>query len=207
MPQRNLRGGKAYKKGKKGGAAAAEAERFARFVGRDEDQEYARVTKKLGDRRMLCFCNDGTERVCKIRGALCRGSSKKQRIEIDDIVLVSFRDYEGSDTDGSEGAAAASDVGAAAVLASGRKAIADIILKFPRSQWRDIRKEGDIHRKLFPNDGALPEGEEDVFFMGDSEDEGVAGGAGTDGAADGENKDSSSSNSNDSDSDVDIDRI
>ena len=65
----NLRGGKAYKKGKK--TANDKEEVVSKFLQREKDQEYARVIRMLGNRRGVCFCNDGKERTCKIRGALC----------------------------------------------------------------------------------------------------------------------------------------
>jgi translation initiation factor 1A len=87
----NLRGGKAYKKGKK--TASDKEEVVQKFLQRDTDQEYARVIRMLGNRRVICFCNDGRERNCKIRGALCKGPNK-QKITVGDIVLLSFRDFE-----------------------------------------------------------------------------------------------------------------
>ena len=174
MP-RNLRGGKAYKKKKKP-VAGGEETRVERFIGVDRDQgvDYARVLRALGNRRMLCFCNDGVERVCKIRGALCKGP-KRKKIEIGDIVAVSYRgvaffeddsDYTDSDAEtdvaasaavttahrGGTSAAAASEMtptASAATLDSGRKDIADIIHKYDSRNWRDIRKGGGIHPQLF----------------------------------------------------------
>jgi translation initiation factor IF-1 len=35
------------------------------------------VIAMLGSRRVRCFCNDGVERICKIRGALCKRGRKK----------------------------------------------------------------------------------------------------------------------------------
>ena len=85
----NMRGGKAYKKGKKSGAPE---DAIGKFSGRIDGQDYARVTRILGNRRVICFCNDGVERICKIRGALCnRKSPKKQRIEVGDVVLITMR--------------------------------------------------------------------------------------------------------------------
>lgn len=144
-----MRGGKAYKKGKKGTATMTEEERLGRFSGRTEGQDYARVVRMLGDRRVLCFCNDGVERVCKIRGALCRGA-KRQIIRVDDIVLISLRDFEGgsgSDSDSDSG----SDMIAAATGPSvaSRALVGDVLTKFSRDHWREIRKEGGIHPQLF----------------------------------------------------------
>ncbi len=170
MP-RNLRGGKAYKKKKKpvaGGAAEGAVERFV-GVDREQGVDYARVLRALGNRRMLCFCNDGMERVCKIRGALCKGP-KRKIIEIGDIVAVSYRSYTGADdsdmTDSSDeeeatagittaanrGGGSASEMtptAAAATLDSGRKDVGDIIHKYDSRNWREIRKAGGIHPQLF----------------------------------------------------------
>lgn len=176
---RNQRGGKAYKKGSKGkakeAAAAASADGGAgRFESPDRDQgvDYARILRALGNRRMLCFCNDGTERVCKIRGALCKGPRRK-KIEVGDIVLVSYRAFmEGAadsltdDSDdeatpafvttahrgGGGSSSAAADMtptAGAATLESGCKDIGDIVHKYDSRHWRYIRKETGIHARLF----------------------------------------------------------
>ena len=170
MPQRNTVGGKAYKKNKKGLGTNDKDGGSLRFIPKEEGQDYGRVTRLLGNRRVLCFCNDGLDRVCKIRGGICRGSHNKQKIEIGDLVLISYRDYEIVDTmneSGSDendetptpgksakkilaGIEGAEGTDAAAVLHSGKKDIADILMKYDRSHWRDIRKEKNIHAMLFP---------------------------------------------------------
>ena len=134
----NMRGGKGFKKGKKGGGAGDDDNR--RFVGRTAGQDYARVIRLLGNRRVLCFCNDGAERMCKIRGALCRGP-KKQIIGVGDVVLYSLRDLGGGDSDDDA-------VIAAAGAGSGAKEIGDIIGKYDAKEFRHIRKEAGIHRLL-----------------------------------------------------------
>jgi initiation factor 1A len=142
MSGRNIRGGKAFKKGKKGPKGVEEKEE--KFVGREADQDYARVMRLLGDRRVLCFCNDGKERICKIRGALCKGPNK-QIIGEGDIVLISFRDY--GDSDDSE-----TDVsgGASETPKTKKKAdVADILHRFSSKHQHSIRKEEGIHRNLF----------------------------------------------------------
>jgi initiation factor 1A len=146
----NLHGGKSYKKGKK--VSHEKDEGGKKFYSRDDDQDYARVIRMLGNRRVVCFCNDGYERVCKIRGALCKGP-KRQKIEVGDIVFISFRDF---DEDSDEESSAqhtltgGSDAtGNVQVFASGRKEIADIIDKVHRDHWRHIKKEAGIHKDLF----------------------------------------------------------
>lgn len=155
MPK-NMRGGKGSKKGKNSGDTRDVA---GPFPERAADQIYGRVTKLLGNRRMICFCNDGVDRVCKVRSSLCYGKSGKgQRIFIGDIVLLSFRDLGGDDS-GSEVEIGDSKV---AVLASGRKEVGDILFKFHRDHWKFIRRDGTIHKNLLL---ALGEGDggEDIF--------------------------------------------
>ena len=166
MPKRNLRGGKGFKKGRKTSAEEAERDRIAKFSGRTDGQDYARVLRPLGNRRVACFCNDGVERVCKIRGVLCWGP-RRQKIEVGDIVLISLRDFEESDEDGAGG-------GGAGVAAhhSGRKDIADIITKIPHQCWRDVRREEGIHTNLFVTDGPVAAAQDDIFAEGsDDEDD------------------------------------
>jgi len=174
MVRGNVRGGKAYKKGKKGGNSGDREEGGGKFAGREAGQDYARAMKILGNRRILCFCNDGIERVAKIRGGLCKGPNKK-RIEEGDIVIISHRSFDdvsesGDDSD-SDGApiikkAVSKPVPeSGAVLASGRKDVVDILDKVSATHWRYVKKEEHIHRYLFPTlhggtDG--PNGE-DIF--------------------------------------------
>ena len=58
-------------------------------------QEYARVTKMLGDCRLLAFCFDGKERMCKIRGAF----RKRVWIREGDFILVGLRDFQDDKAD------------------------------------------------------------------------------------------------------------
>lgn len=201
MPQRNTVGGKAYKKNKKGLGTNDKDGGNQRFIAKSEGQDYGRVTRLLGNRRVLCFCNDGLDRVCKIRGGICRGSHNRQKIDTGDIVLISYREYtvKGGDIEsnsdveeedildqgrtpdkviavsngtGSEGTEAA----AAAILRSGKKDIADILMKYDRTHWRDIRKEGNIHRMLFPTTATSSHYAADDIFedVGDEEQEETA---------------------------------
>lgn len=156
----NLRGGKAYKKGKK--APTDPNERIGKFIPRDDDQDYARVISMLGNRRVLCLCNDGRERVCKIRGSICKGS-KKQIIEVSDIVLISFREYGNASDDEEAGGVQATETkptGNAQIHSSGRKEIADILQKIHRSHWHHIATEPNIHKDLF---GVSTNATEDIF--------------------------------------------
>jgi initiation factor 1A len=126
MPTRNVRGGKGFKKGRKDDG---DKDSRIKFEGKDVDQQYARITTVLGDRRFKCFCDDGVERLCKVRGVLCWGP-KRQRMEVGDIVLISQRPF-GTGEDGDHAD------------------ISDIITKIPHQFWREIRREHDIHPELF----------------------------------------------------------
>lgn len=162
MPvSRNLRGGKAFKKGKK--PAAGTTEKEEKFFGRDADQDYARAVTMLGNRRVRCFCNDGKERICKIRGSLCKGP-KKQKIEVGDIVLISYRSFTDPESESDE------DVSGNEVTPeiTEKSLTADIMYKYSRSHWRNIRKESGIHQRLF----LAEEGAEGMDEMFDPEAEG-----------------------------------
>jgi translation initiation factor 1A len=156
MPPGNLRGGKAYKKGKKN-----PEKKNVKFEPKGEDQDYARITKLLGNRRLLCFCNDGKERIGKIRGALCKGP-QKEIIRVGDIVLISYREFlEGDDSD---------DAGENTL---GLK-VCDIISKYDRLDHRQIKTEKGIHRNLLSEEGEIDglfEGEGDGEGEGEDEDE------------------------------------
>ena len=65
------------------------------MVRKDEYQEYARVTKLLGNRRLTCECFDGKIRLGKIRGKM----KKRVWISVDDLVLISKRDFQDSKCD------------------------------------------------------------------------------------------------------------
>lgn len=158
-PGRNQRGGKGYKKGKKKPVEDDEKLEFpaGRFdKANSEWQDYGRVLRMLGDRRVLCFCNDGNDRVARIRGALCKGRNKKI-IEVGDIVLLSFRDFTdrihvtGTSTE-ALGISAAPDAPATAMaltVSSGKKEIADLLDKYDRRHWLNIKDQPNIHPRLF----------------------------------------------------------
>jgi initiation factor 1A len=176
MPK-NFTGGKNFKKGRKLPTEGGTEDK--RFNGLEEGQDLGRVTKMLGNRRVLCFCgNDGIERVSKIRGVLCKGP-KKQRIEVGDIVLISSRDFSGgaddsSDEDGAkkvEATAKPSDGGA--VTASGKRDVYDIITKLANSQIRDARKnQKGLHKMLFELSGEHRGGVNTAFEFGYESDDG-----------------------------------
>lgn len=59
----------------------------------DNGQMFGRVTKLLGNYRIMVYCNDDQDRMCLIRGSL----RKKVWIAVGDIVLISLRECVSSD--------------------------------------------------------------------------------------------------------------
>lgn len=57
---------------------------------REEGQEYAQITKMLGNGRVEASCYDGERRLAHIRGKL----RKKVWMAQGDIILVSLRDFQ-----------------------------------------------------------------------------------------------------------------
>jgi len=91
MPK-NTKGGKNVKKSK----FKSEDKKVARELEYKEDgQEYAQVTKLLGDCKVTLNCYDGVQRLGVIRGAL----KKKCWIAIGDIVLVGLREFQNDRAD------------------------------------------------------------------------------------------------------------
>ncbi|KAJ2828782.1 Translation initiation factor 1A [Coemansia erecta] len=91
MPKNKGKGGKAFKRGK----ADTSGENKRELVFADEFQEYAQVTKVLGNGRMevTCFDKEGKEnkkRLAHIRGAM----RKKVWINLGDFILVSLREFQ-----------------------------------------------------------------------------------------------------------------
>jgi translation initiation factor 1A len=61
------------------------------LVTRSNDEEmYGQVSQAVGNCNLKVRCHDGLERVCHIRGAI----QKKERIRVDDYVLVNIREFQ-----------------------------------------------------------------------------------------------------------------
>jgi len=109
MPKNKGKGGKNRRRGKN------ENENEKReLIFKEDGQEYAQVTKMLGNGRLNAACFDGTQRLCHIRGKL----RKKVWITSGDIVLLGLRDYQ----DGK----------------------ADVILKYSVDEARSLKSYGEI---------------------------------------------------------------
>ena len=84
MPKNTGRGGNKRKKWKK----PVQEDRELRFA--NESEEYAQITKILGDGRFQCKCSDGIERIAHVRGKM----RKRVWLANGDIILVSLREFE-----------------------------------------------------------------------------------------------------------------
>jgi translation initiation factor 1A len=85
---KNVKGGKKFKKKKDDGGG--DNYDLKNVIFKEVDQEYAQVTALLGNCRLRLNCIDGKTRLGKIRGAI----RKKSWISMNDVVLVSLREYE-----------------------------------------------------------------------------------------------------------------
>jgi translation initiation factor 1A len=113
----NKTGGKNYKKSKHGGE-----DENALFVERQEDQQYGRVVRVLGNGNMLVYCNDNKERICHIRGAI----RKRVWINLGDVVLISLRDFGEADR-------------------------GDVLAKYEPKHYSKLKKESGVNLVLFNN--------------------------------------------------------
>jgi translation initiation factor 1A len=114
----NKKGGKGYKKGK-GDEATQE------FIDIQAGLYMARAIRILGDRNVLCYCDDNVLRICHI----CRKMKGRVWVEAGDMVLVSLRDFSAEDP----------------------KSIkrGDILAKYAPDQVRVLKKEGKVNERLF----------------------------------------------------------
>lgn len=86
----NKKGGKKHKKGKKSSFQEKKELRF-----KEEGQEYALIKRCKGNCRFDVLCTDGKERMA----ILCGSMRKRRFVNMDQIVLVSIRDFEDSKCD------------------------------------------------------------------------------------------------------------
>ena len=129
MPRGAGKGGKTRKKTKNMD--------FARraLTKKEEGQEYALVTKMLGNARIECQCADQRKRVCLIRGKM----KNRVWIRAGDLVLISIRDFE-------------PDKG-------------DVILKYSVDEYKDLKKMGDLPESLKMDDEARYDSDDEVEFQ------------------------------------------
>ena len=90
MPKSKGKGGKNRRRGKN---EADVEKRELEF--KEDGQDYAKVTRMLGNGRLEAICADGQKRLCHIRGKM----RKKVWISVGDIILVGLRDFQDKKAD------------------------------------------------------------------------------------------------------------
>ena len=90
MPKGKGKGGKRKKRGKR---SNHQDKRELMF--KEDGQEYAQVTKMLGNGRLDATCADGKQRLCHIRGKF----RKRVWINTGDIILLGLRSFEDAKAD------------------------------------------------------------------------------------------------------------
>lgn len=102
------KGGKNRRRGKNENDSKRE------LVYKEDGQEYAQVTKMLGNGRLEAYCFDGVNRLCHIRGKL----RKRVWIQQGDIVLIGLREFQDQK--------------------------ADVILKYDNEEARSLKAYGEL---------------------------------------------------------------
>jgi translation initiation factor 1A len=64
----------------------------------EEGQQYAYVTSMLGNGRLMALCEDGQQRMARIRGSM-RKYKSKVIIKSGDVVVMSMRDFQNDKAD------------------------------------------------------------------------------------------------------------
>ena len=137
MPRNKGKGGRNRRKGKKNEYENRD------LVFKEDGQEYAQVTKMLGNARLEAMCFDGVTRICHIRGSL----RKKVWINTSDIILIGLRGYQDNK--------------------------ADITLKYSADEARSLKVYGELpeYAELSETDTFDPEDDETQFKDPAVEDE------------------------------------
>lgn len=134
MPKNKGKGGKNRRKGKTESVVKRE------LIYKEEGQDYAQVTRMLGNGRVEAVFPDGTMRQCHIRGKM----RKKVWIQVGDIVLVGLRDFQDSK--------------------------ADIILKYNADESRQLQAEKEIPASMKVNENTFDEEIDDDYGIAFSAD-------------------------------------
>ncbi|RKP05783.1 hypothetical protein THASP1DRAFT_32388 [Thamnocephalis sphaerospora] len=126
MPKNKGKGGKNRRRGKNENDGEKRE-----LVLKDEGQEYAQVTKMLGNGRLEAQCFDGEKRLAHIRGKM----RKKVWINQGDIVLLSLREFQDNK--------------------------ADVIMKYNPDEARALQKAGELPENAKINENEMFGEEED----------------------------------------------
>jgi len=123
----NVKGGKGYKRGKN---SVEEGEKMIEWKSEDGEM-IGRVTKVLGSRRFIVYCNDNVSRTCRICGSM----RKADWINLGAIVLIGARTL-GTST-------------SSKTVGSTVNAVGDIIHLFGSSMYRDLKNIPTTNSLLF----------------------------------------------------------
>jgi len=138
MVKNKGKGGKNRRRGKNDSEGSKREITF-----KEDGQEYAQVTRMLGNGRLEAFCFDGVNRLCHIRGKL----RKRVWIGVGDIILLGLREFQDQK--------------------------ADIILKYDGDEARSLKSYGELPENVQINAGTeMLDGEEfgdDNFDFDDGE--------------------------------------
>ena len=137
MPKNKGKGGKNRRRGKN------ENELAKRELDlKEEGQEYAQVTKKLGGGRVEAYCFDGKTRLAVIRGKM----RKKVWINLNDIVLIGLRSFQDEK--------------------------ADVIQKYNPDEARRLKAQGHIPDNINIEDGGTKNDDDNMIaFANDNDDD------------------------------------
>ena len=118
----NTKGGKGYKKKKK---VSSQASKELVQIVREPGQMPARALRLLGNRQVLCYCNDDVIRNCHICGRM----KGKQWVNIGDVVLISLRDWSTN-------------------TAQKEVKLGDIVNVYTREHFSSLRKDPEVNNRL-----------------------------------------------------------
>jgi len=118
----NTKGGKGYKKKKK---VSTQASKELVQIVREPGQMPARALRLLGNRQVLCYCNDDVIRNCHICGRM----KGKQWVNIGDVVLISLRDWSTN-------------------TAQKEVKLGDIVNVYTREHFSSLRKDPEVNNRL-----------------------------------------------------------
>jgi initiation factor 1A len=131
---------------KKGGGSKRTNTRKREMLFKEDGQVYGRATAMLGNGRLRAKCDDGVERLCKIRGSMRR----REFVHVGDLVLVALRDFTGGGGGGGGDSGGQNtefaDAAADADADSKKKAPlekADVIFRYQPPEVQILKKYGE----------------------------------------------------------------
>ena len=149
----NIKGGKKHKRNKKQNDIVEKTLRL-----KEEGQEYAQISKCLGNCRFTVLCFDGKERMA----TMCGGMRKRRFVNQNDIVLVSLRDWQDEKCD------IIDNYDDNLTRKMKDKGIIPDSIKLDSDKPNDSDSEDENMGFVFSTD--MPDSEEDDFINSDDED-------------------------------------